>query len=248
MANKINLNWKSNLKAGFQKEALINDGLSVFVGLWYTIVPTLLKLEGWVGWLVGWVVPYFIGKAINAPAVCNAAIGIGTVHFVYAKGNGLVQQVFGQPVWEFDTAGTSAPSSTLPGTLPNIPNLPGNLQIPGGTSGIAERITAIAPGETMTRYSIDEIESMAHNGISSTWNVNGEQVGVNGLINANDLAEQRVPALSLLEHIQQEQQPLPTDFGGSILDRIKFNNVDGGRVNNNGYNMDGVRRMLMRAA
>lgn len=247
MANKINLNWKSNLKNGFQKEALINDGLSVFVGLWYTIVPTLLKLEGWVGWLVGWVVPYIVGKAINAPAVCNAAIGIGTVHFVYAKGNGLVQQVFGQPVWEFDTAEASAPTQT--NTLPNLPNLP-NIPIPGGTSGIAERITAIAPGEQfMTHYGMDEIEAIAQNGISSTWNVHGEQVGVNGLINATELAEHRVPSLTLLEHIQQGQQPLPANFGGdSILDRIKFNNLDSGRVNNNGYNIQGVRQLLQAAA
>lgn len=241
MANKINLNWKSNLKSGFGKDALIGNGLSAFVAIWYCIVPTLLKLDGWLGWIVGWGVPFLVGKAINAPSVSDAAIGIGTVHFIMTKGNGLVQEVFGRPIWALEPANSPATTPPVNPNIPNLPNLP-------GTRGIAEYVSAVAPGEQyMTPYSISQIEAMAQNpGVSSTWNVDGRQQGVNGIVDAAELGQTDLPGQVVRNYAESLENPFPVNDGDAIIARwnLAHRNTEGGVKNNSGFNMNAIRKVF----
>lgn len=116
-----------NLKKGFTNtDNLIDDASALLTVLWYIAIPTLLKLSGWLGWAVGTIVPYIVGKLINAPGMCSSAIGIGTVHVMYAKfsnpnggaTDGMLNKLFGRPIWDFEAPKTQSNTSQTNATIP----------------------------------------------------------------------------------------------------------------------------------
>lgn len=154
MSKIFNFNFKQNFKTGFSKPALIGDALALLTPVLYTVVPTFLKLSGTVAALVGGGLPYLIGKALNVPSMCHAAIGITAQHFLYVKGGGIVNDLLGAPIWSLreingtpDTATTTS-SPLTPGTTSQINGLRG-----------FQRVSA--NGDSLMAYSPNEIARQA---------------------------------------------------------------------------------------
>lgn len=205
--DRFKLTPLKNLKEGFtKKENLIDDGSAFITAGWYALVPTLLGLSGWVAWLVGWVVPYFVGKLVKAPGMCSSAIGIATVHVVYATlsdpnggaTNGTLNKLFGKPLWDFNAPKASTPpATTLPNNQATVPiTLPpvttnyadGQYTAPPTVDGLSD--TYVLPtGETIEAYSPSYVEQQAQqNGIDGIVGNNYEKQVIGGsLFNGRNL-------------------------------------------------------------
>lgn len=157
---RFSFNLKQNFKAGFSKNSVIDDGLALLSPVLYTVVPTLFGLSGWTGLLVGFSVPYLLGKALNVPSMCHAAVGIAGQHIMYVKGNGTVNQVLGKPIWAFGDGNNSLTPSTSPAV---------STAITGQTvQGLADYQTITAGGQTFAAYNPAEIASQAYEPAGTT--------------------------------------------------------------------------------
>lgn len=195
--DRFTLTPLKNLKEGFtKKENLIDDGSAFLTAGWYMFIPTMLGLSGWVAWLVGWVIPYFVGKLLKAPGMCSSAIGIATVHVVYANladpnggaTNGTLNKLFGKPLWDFSAPKASTPPANVlpinqvPVTLPpNTVNITdGQYTAPPSVDGLSD--TYVLPtGETVEAYSPRYVEQQAQqNGIDGIVGNNYENQSIGG--------------------------------------------------------------------
>ncbi|MBK9249351.1 MAG: hypothetical protein IPM69_14870 [Ignavibacteria bacterium] len=153
MAKKFSYNIKANIKVGFGKEALIDDLSALAVPLVYTLLPTVLNVQGWLAMFIGFAVPYAAGKLFNMPGVCHAALAVAGTHLIYAKGQGMITNAFSRPIWTLTPASEfGQPSITQDGTTPaGVP-----IQGLSGTQYIT------AGNEKLVTYNPREIEQQAY--------------------------------------------------------------------------------------
>ena len=161
---RFSFNVKANFKAGFSKNNVIDDGLALLSPVLYTTVPTLFGLSGWTGLLVGFSVPYLLGKALNVPSMCHAAVGIAGQHIMYVKGNGTVNQVLGKPIWAFgETSNSLTPANPIVPISPIIDPATGQPM-----KGLADYQTITAGGQSFAAYNPAEIASQAYEPAGTT--------------------------------------------------------------------------------
>lgn len=148
---KTRFTWNPqvNFKQGFSEESLIDDASALLTGLFYVVVPSLLKLNGWLGFAVGAGIPYLLGKLLRAPGMCSAALGIGITHVLMAKTSDSVANMLGQPIWTLNTVPAST-STTQTTTVPDM-----NL-----VETVNDLIT-LPNGERIVQFSPDEIDRMS---------------------------------------------------------------------------------------
>ncbi|MFN8359299.1 MAG: hypothetical protein U0264_05230 [Candidatus Kapaibacterium sp.] len=162
---KFSYNIRANIKTGFGKDALIDDATALGAPLLYTLVPTLLGLQGWLAMFVGFIVPYGLGKLFNIPGMVHAAIGIAGTHLMYSKGQRFVVQMFSKPIWTLEqTPTTFEQGDTTQQSTSTVPGIAVQ-----GLSGV--QYIDIGK-ERFATYNPREIEAQAHSvpseGISGT--------------------------------------------------------------------------------
>jgi hypothetical protein len=208
MSERFSWNPKGNLKKGFSKDGLIDDALALAGAAFYALVPTMLKLDGWPAFAVAFGVPYAAGKLLNVPALCHTVIGIGTMHLLQSKGNGLVQKVFNRPIWGFNTAAATTDSTTTTNqtTVNDLPPLQ------GVRGGIAETVRAYSPGESMIApYSLDQISALAQNpGMEGIYTQDGRRLdGLGRIIDIEDYGSTPLAAASRAVDVPMNEQGSP---------------------------------------
>ncbi|MFN8358587.1 MAG: hypothetical protein U0264_01615 [Candidatus Kapaibacterium sp.] len=157
MAKKFSYNIKANIKVGFGKEALIDDLSALAVPLVYTLLPTVLNVQGWLAMFIGFAVPYAAGKIFNMPGVCHAALAVAGTHLIYAKGQGMITNAFSRPIWTLTPSADYGQASTNQATTTQAVTAPAGVPIQGlsGTQYIT------AGTEKLITYNPREIEQMA---------------------------------------------------------------------------------------
>jgi hypothetical protein len=100
---KMGRNLKYNLNKKNAKDALWASAGAVL----YALFPTALQgwgkmnMEGWKGWTTGFVTSNLIGAALNKPSMMFGATAAAATHILYVKGNKIINDVFGSPIFRF---------------------------------------------------------------------------------------------------------------------------------------------------
>lgn len=81
------MNIKQNFKKTTNKDSLMEYGQGALAAGWYAAIPTLLKLEGWLAWAVGCLVPAAAGMALGMKGLVNGAVTMGVGHLIYEFGD-----------------------------------------------------------------------------------------------------------------------------------------------------------------
>lgn len=103
----MNFKFKNNLKKNFSGSVLMRDLAVALAAAWYVYVPSLFKLQGWMGFLVGLLPPYLIGKAIDEPAISYGVVATGATHLFYIYGQDISKAISGQNIWSFGANNTA---------------------------------------------------------------------------------------------------------------------------------------------
>lgn len=81
-------NWKNisgNLKEGFSGDQLTKDAVAISIVAWATYVASILRLNGWIGASISYLVPFMVGKMFGWENVSRTAIvqAVGNVLYTY---------------------------------------------------------------------------------------------------------------------------------------------------------------------
>lgn len=67
----------------------------------YTILPTVLKLDGWGAFAAGMGTCIALGIVFDSPGLLFGAIGMGVMHLWYSRGRSTFTDVLGTQPWSF---------------------------------------------------------------------------------------------------------------------------------------------------
>jgi len=87
----MKINIGKNFSDSLKPKELQDYGMALLVPFWNSLVPTLVGLNGWFGFITGYVVPLLIGLGIKQKAITIAALTLMVQHLIYH---------FGQPAME----------------------------------------------------------------------------------------------------------------------------------------------------
>lgn len=76
-------NMMKNLKASVSKDSLMNYGQAALAPLFSITVPSLLKVNGWLGYAVAYLVPAFIGAMLGWRGLTTGALTMAIGHLGY---------------------------------------------------------------------------------------------------------------------------------------------------------------------
>lgn len=92
---KFGQNLKKAFSAPYLKQYLL-AGVGATV---YTVLPTMLKMQGWGAFALGFGSVFLLGVALDSPGLIYGVIGVALCHLIYSLGSGTIQDVTGSPVW-----------------------------------------------------------------------------------------------------------------------------------------------------
>lgn len=105
----MKLNIGKNMSDSLKPNELKDMGIALLVPFWNSLVPTLIGLNGWWGFLTGYVVPLLVGLGLKQKAIIIAALTLMVQHLIYhfgqemlenkEKGEGLNN---GNGIWSLD--------------------------------------------------------------------------------------------------------------------------------------------------
>lgn len=104
-------NLKKVLTPAYMKQGLY----AVLGAAVYTVLPTVLKMNGWGALAVGAGATFLLGVLLDAPGLLYGAVGMMALHLLYSHGGGLMQDLLNNSPWTLaPVSGSSVP--TVPTT------------------------------------------------------------------------------------------------------------------------------------
>lgn len=100
-----------NIKIAAKKENLIEDLKSGLAAVTYGIVPSVLKLDGWLGYAVAVGGTWLTGAALGWKGVTGTAFGAGLIHLLYSKGDTYMADA-NMPLWRMGATGLGNPDTS----------------------------------------------------------------------------------------------------------------------------------------
>lgn len=146
----------------YKGDNLWDDLVSVVPALIYTLVPTMFGMSGWGALMLGGILPYAAGVFLGIPALRHAAIGILSTHIVMAKGDGLVQQYFGKPLWTLQQNGFVSTANTVNTTAAQQAVATAQSTVATTTQGLNDTQMVEVGTEIMRAHNPQEIEDRAN--------------------------------------------------------------------------------------
>lgn len=148
---KFGQNLKKAFSAPYLKQYLL-AGVGATV---YTVLPTMLKMQGWGAFALGFGSVFLLGVALDSPGLIYGVIGVALCHLIYSLGSGTIQDVTGSPVWRLGGGSTAFNSigdvgAWSPGAR-MISDYVGPSQAPSYPSGIISQPPTVY-GQTMSDY------------------------------------------------------------------------------------------------
>lgn len=97
------MNLVANFKDSIKQDKLIDMAMAAAVPVYVRYIPSMLKLNGWAGFLVAYIVPILAGMFFKKPAITLAALSMGVGHLVYHYSNDPTKP---NDIWDLDPNGT----------------------------------------------------------------------------------------------------------------------------------------------
>jgi hypothetical protein len=132
------LDIRKNIQLAFGRDRIMNYGASVLAGILYVVLPSLLKVDGWFGLLVGSGVPFILSILTGIPGFAYAAITNVATHLTYVYGGDLLKKANGGfGVFVLDQ-GNRVPDNILPASAETTS---ASTSTTTGTAGIGSFVT-----------------------------------------------------------------------------------------------------------
>jgi len=80
-------NIQQNFSGSLRKDNLEQYGMAALAPIWATVVPTIIGINGWFGFIVAYVIPLLVGMGLKSVGLVSGTVAIMLHHLIYQYGD-----------------------------------------------------------------------------------------------------------------------------------------------------------------